>query len=104
MAADTCIHALYVTRVLDQVRAERRLPTVIRTDNGSEFAGRTVQTWASRNGIELRFIKLLGKPVPNAYIEIFQQLLTRRVPVAALFRGPEPQAQRHRKLAQGLQP
>jgi len=38
IVADTSIPALYVTRVLDQVSAERGLPKVIRTDNGPEFA------------------------------------------------------------------
>jgi len=70
IAVDTSIPALYVTRVLDQVKAERGLPKVIRTDNGPEFAGRTMQTWAARNGVELRFIQP-GKPVQNAYIESF---------------------------------
>lgn len=70
IAADTSIPALYVTRILDQVKAERGLPKVIRTDNGPEFAGRTMQDWAARNGVELRFIQP-GKPVQNAYIESF---------------------------------
>jgi putative transposase len=70
IAVDTSIPALYVTRVLDLVKVERRLPRVIRTDNGSEFAGRTMQTWAARNGVELRFIQP-GRPVQNAYIESF---------------------------------
>ncbi len=68
--ADTSIPALHVTRVLDQVKAERGLPKVIQTDNGPEFAGRTMQDWAARNGVELRFIQP-GKPVQNAYIESF---------------------------------
>jgi transposase InsO family protein len=70
IAVDTSIPALYVTRVLDQVKAERGLPKVIRTDNGPEFAGRTMQQWATKNGVELRFIQP-GKPVQNAYIESF---------------------------------
>jgi len=70
IVADTSIPALYVTRVLDQVAAERGLPKVIRTDNGPEFAGRTMQEWAARNAIELRFIQP-GKPVQNAYVESF---------------------------------
>jgi putative transposase len=70
IVADTSIPALYVTRVLDQVKAERGLPKVIRTDNGPEFAGRTMQTWAAKNKVELRFIQP-GKPVQNAYIESF---------------------------------
>jgi transposase InsO family protein len=74
LVADTSIPALYVTRVLDQVKAERGLPKVIRTDNGPEFAGRTMQDWAARNGVELRFIQP-GKPVQNAYIESFNSRL-----------------------------
>jgi putative transposase len=70
IAVDTSIPALYVTRLLDQVKVERGLPKVIRTDNGPEFAGRTMQNWAARNGVELRFIQP-GKPVQNAYIESF---------------------------------
>jgi len=70
LVADTSIPAPYVTRVLDQVKAERGLPKVIRTDNGPEFAGRTMHDWAARNGVELRFIQP-GKPVQNAYIESF---------------------------------
>jgi putative transposase len=70
IAVDTSIPALYVARVLDQVAAQRGLPKVIRTDNGPEFAGRTMQAWAARNGVELRFIQP-GKPVQNAYIESF---------------------------------
>jgi transposase InsO family protein len=48
IVADTSIPALYVTRVLDQARTERGLPRVIRTDNGPEFAGRTMQGWAAQ--------------------------------------------------------
>lgn len=70
VAADTSMPALYVTRLLDQIKVERGLPKVIRTDNGPEFAGRTMQDWAARNGVEMRFIQP-GKPVQNAYIESF---------------------------------
>lgn len=68
--ADTSIPAAYVARTLDQIKAERGLPKVIRTDNGPEFAGRVMQDWAARNGVEWRFIQP-GKPVQNAYIESF---------------------------------
>lgn len=70
IVADTSIPALYVTRVLDPVAADRGLPKVIRTDNGPEFAGRKMQDWAARNQVELRFIQS-GKPVQNADIESF---------------------------------
>jgi putative transposase len=74
LAAGTPIPALYVTRVLGQVRAERGLPKVIRTGNGPESAGRTMHGWAARNGAGLRFIQP-GKPVQNAYIESFNSRL-----------------------------
>jgi hypothetical protein len=45
-----------------------------RADNGVEFAGRTMQDWAARRGVELRFVQL-GKPVQNAYIESFNSRL-----------------------------
>jgi putative transposase len=70
IAVDTSIPALYVPRILDHVNAERGLRKVIRTDNGPEFAGRAMQQWAARNGVELRFMQP-GKPVQNAYIESF---------------------------------
>ena len=43
---------------------------MIRTDNGPEFTGKAMLTWAHRNGIELRLIEP-GKPNQNAYIESF---------------------------------
>lgn len=70
LVADTSIPAAYVARTLDAIKAERGLPKMIRTDNGPEFAGRTLQDWAARNGVELRHIQP-GKPVQNAYIESF---------------------------------
>jgi transposase InsO family protein len=74
IAADTSMPALYVTRLLNQARAERDLHKVIRTDNGPEFAGRTMQSWAAANDVELRFIQL-AKPVQIAYIESFNNRL-----------------------------
>jgi len=62
IAVDTSIPALYVTHVLDQVQAVRGRPKVVHTDNGAECAGRTMQDWAVKNPVELRFIQP-GKPV-----------------------------------------
>ncbi len=39
-------------------------------DNGPEFAGGALDTWAYTNGVELRFIRP-GKPIENAYVESF---------------------------------
>lgn len=56
-------------------RRVKKLTVVDDCSNGPEFAGRTMQTWAAKNGVELRFIQP-GKPVQNAYID--GQLVRRR--------------------------
>lgn len=61
-------HAL--TRMLDRLNVTRGLPGIIRTDNGKEFCGRAMLTWAHQRGITLRLIEP-GKPNQNAYIESF---------------------------------
>ena len=43
---------------------------MIRTDNGAEFTGKAMLTWAHRNGVTLRLIEP-GKPNQNAYVESF---------------------------------
>lgn len=61
-------HAL--TRILDWLALERGLPQAIRTDNGKEFCGRVMLTWAHARGVRLFLIEP-GKPNQNAYIESF---------------------------------
>ena len=61
---------LSVTRALDQLAITRGLPQVLRTDNGAEFCGRAMLTWAHARGVTLRLIEP-GKPTQNAYIESF---------------------------------
>lgn len=66
-------HALggdHLVRVLDQIAASRGYPAIIRTDNGKEFTGKAMLTWAHEHGIALRLIEP-GKPNQNAYIESF---------------------------------
>jgi putative transposase len=60
----------HLTRILDGICAQRGKPLVIRTDNGPEFTGKAILTWAHRNGIALRLIEP-GKPNQNAYVESF---------------------------------
>ncbi len=50
--------------------ASRGLPQVLRTDNGPEFCGRAMLTWAHERGLTLRLITP-GKPTQNAYVESF---------------------------------
>lgn len=59
-----------LTRILDRLAVTRGLPKIIRTDNGKEFCGRAMVTWAHQRGIDLRLIEP-GKPNQNAYIESF---------------------------------
>ena len=61
-------HAL--TRILDRLALERALPRAVRTDNGKEFCGRAMLSWAHARGVRLFLIEP-GKPNQNAYIESF---------------------------------
>jgi transposase InsO family protein len=59
-----------LTRILDGLAVSRGLPRVIRTDNGKEFCGRAMLTWAHTRQVKLTLIEP-GKPNQNAYIESF---------------------------------
>jgi putative transposase len=65
-----CMGGAHLTRVLDGVCSQRGRPAVIRSDNGPEFCGKAMLTWAHRTGIALRLIEP-GKPNQNAYVESF---------------------------------
>jgi putative transposase len=71
---DTSLPGERVVRVLDRLVESGRKPHVIVLDNGPEFAGRVLDTWAVRNKVQLRFIDP-GKPIQNAYIESFNARL-----------------------------
>jgi len=70
VSVEHCIGGEHLTRVLDGICSERGRPAVIRTDNGPEFCGKAMLTWAHRNGVALRLIEP-GKPNQNAYVESF---------------------------------
>ncbi len=67
---ERAISGLGVTRVMDRLAQTRDLPKVIRSDNGKEFCGKAMVTWAHARGVQLRLIEP-GKPNQNAYIESF---------------------------------
>lgn len=67
---ERAISGLGVARVLDRLALSRGLPQVIRTDNGKEFCGKAMVTWAHERGVQLRLIQP-GKPNQNAYVESF---------------------------------
>ena len=59
-----------LVRILDRLAVSRGIPKAIRTDNGKEFCGRAMLTWAHERGVRLFLIEP-GKPNQNAYIESF---------------------------------
>lgn len=59
-----------VVRILERLDSSRGLPKIIRTDNGKEFCGKAMLTWAHEKSLGLRLIEP-GRPNQNAYIESF---------------------------------
>jgi putative transposase len=64
------IGGAHLTRILDGICYQRGKPATVRSDNGAEFTGKAMLTWAHRSGISLRLIEP-GKPNQNAYVESF---------------------------------
>ena len=64
--------ATRVTRVLNQLEEEIRLPKVIRVDNGPEFISNEFAAWCERRANEIRYIQP-GKPMQNCFIERFNR-------------------------------
>jgi putative transposase len=67
---DTSLPGLRVCRVLDRIIDARGAPQRITTDNGPEFRGKALDSWAYTAKIKHCFIRP-GKPVENAFIESF---------------------------------
>jgi putative transposase len=63
-----------ISQVLQRLCELRRVPTIIRSDNGPEFRGRVMDEWAFGCGVRLQFIEP-GKPIQNAFIESFNSRL-----------------------------
>lgn len=68
--ANFSIPGAVVARQLESIARSRGLPAAIIIDNGSEFTGRAMDSWAFEHGIKLDFIRP-GKPQENAFIESF---------------------------------
>ena len=64
------IPATRVIEIMEWLRAERGLPPVVITDNGSEFTSRAFDAWAYARGIKIEYIQP-GKPIQNCFIESF---------------------------------
>lgn len=54
----------------NRLAVTRGLPQAIRTDNGKEFCGRAMLSWAHQRGVRQYLIQP-GKPNQNTYIESF---------------------------------
>jgi putative transposase len=67
---DRSLPGLRVARVLDRLAEAVGLPEIVVMDNGPEFSGRALDTWAYARGVQLRFIRP-GKPTDNAFVESF---------------------------------
>lgn len=68
--ADTSITGKQVCSVLDRLVWFNGVPEIITVDNGPEFIGKALDSWAHRHGVKLVFSRP-GKPVDNTYIESF---------------------------------
>jgi putative transposase len=82
---DTSLPSTRLVRVFEQLKAERGLPDVLRTDNGPEFLGETFVRWCKAHGIFIDYIEP-GKPNQNAYIERFNKSYRNEVLNTWLFR------------------
>ena len=67
---DTSLTGERVVRVLQRLCDQYGQPKTLQIDNGPEFRGRALDTWAHHNRVGLHFIEP-GKPTQNAYIESF---------------------------------
>ncbi len=70
LEVDTSLSGERVVRVVERLRETRGVPQVMQTDNGPEWTGRALDTWAYKHHIRLFFIDP-AKPVQNAHIESF---------------------------------
>jgi putative transposase len=70
LEVDTSFASRRVTRVLDEIIAERGAPQVIRCDNGPELTSRHFLAWCIERKIELVHIQP-GRPMQNGQVESF---------------------------------
>ncbi len=54
---DTSITSARLVRVFEQIKQEKGLPQVLRTDYGPEFLGETFTSWTIRQGMAIQYIQ-----------------------------------------------
>lgn len=59
-----------VAEMLNRIALRRLLPQLLKTDNGSEFAGKMLHRWVYERGIRIDFSRP-GTPTDNAMVESF---------------------------------
>lgn len=59
-----------VAEMLNTIALRRPLPQLLKTDNGSEFAGKMLDKWVYERGIHIDFSRP-GTPTDNATVESF---------------------------------
>ncbi|EPM4714377.1 IS3 family transposase, partial [Serratia marcescens] len=59
-----------VAELLNAIALRRPLPQLLKTDNGSEFAGKMLDKWVYERGIRIDFSRP-GTPTDNATVESF---------------------------------
>ncbi|WP_425333073.1 IS3 family transposase [Erwinia persicina] len=59
-----------VAEMLNSIALRRPLPQLLKTDNGSEFAGKMLGRWVQERGIRIDFSRP-GTPTDNATVESF---------------------------------
>ena len=74
LPVDTSFASRRVTRVLDEIIAQRGAPLAIRCDNGPELTSRHFLAWAIEQRIKLLHIQP-GKPTQNRRLESFNARL-----------------------------
>lgn len=74
LVADTSLSGLRVARELDQITKKRGKPSMIVSDNGSEFTSNAILQWTDQVKAECHYIAP-GKPIQNAFIESFNARL-----------------------------
>jgi putative transposase len=67
---DTNLGGERVVRALDELARLHGKPTWLRVDNGPEFIGKALDTWAFKNDVLLDFTRP-GKPTDKAHVESF---------------------------------
>ena len=70
LETDTSFASPRVTRVLDDVIAQREVPKALRMDNGPELTSRHFLAWCLERKITMHHIQP-GKPMQNGHVESF---------------------------------